>query len=215
LIKQARDPYALFEIISVVTSGLIAEWVVMSLGGNSKAVGAIPVGLALGLMIFSHHERGETPRSLGFRFDNFWPALRLLLVPTIVAGAVVVLGNLWMRGSEFAIAPLRWRFLTLPLWALFQQYALQGFINTRAQLHFGKGAKSILLAGAVFSLLHFPNPILMVLTMFGGVLWAIVYQRVPNLFAPALSHSLASLLLTLSVSPQLGHGLRVGLKYFR
>jgi membrane protease YdiL (CAAX protease family) len=215
LIKQTRDPYALFEIISVVISCLITEWVVMSLGGNSKAIGAIPVGLALGLMIFSHYERGETPRSLGFRFDNFWPALRLLLVPTILAGAVVVLGSLWMRGSEFAIAPLRGRFLTLPLWALFQQYALQGFINTRAQLHFGKGAKSILLAGAVFCLLHFPNPILMVLTLFGGVLWAIVYQRVPNLYAPALSHTLGSLMVTLSISPQLGHGLRVGLKYFR
>lgn len=199
----------------MVTSCLITEWVVMSLGGNSKAIGAIPVGLALGLMIFSHHERGETPRSLGFRFDNFWPALRLLLAPTIVAIAVVVLGCLWMRGSEFAIAPLRPRFLTLPLWALFQQYALQGFINTRAQLQFGKGAKSILLVGAVFSLLHFPNPILMVLTLFGGVLWAIVYQRVPNLYAPALSHALGSLMVTLSVSPQLGHGLRVGLKYFR
>ena len=198
----------------MVTSGLIAEWVVMSLGGNSKAVGTIPVALALGLMIFSHHERGETPRSLGFRFDNFWPALRLLLVPTMVAGALVLLGSRWLRGSEFALAPLRWRFLTLPLWALFQQYALQGFINTRAQLHFGKGVKSILLVGAAFSLLHFPNPILMLLTLIGGVLWAIVYQRVPNLYAPALSHALASFLLTLSVSPQLGHGLRVGLKYF-
>ena len=198
----------------MVTSGLIAEWVVMSLGGNSKAVGAIPVALALGLMIFSHHERGETPRSLGFRFDNFWPALRLLLVPTMVAGALVLLGSRWLRGSEFALAPLRWRFLSLPLWALFQQYALQGFINTRAQLRFGKGAKSVLLTGAAFSLLHFPNPILMVLTFIGGVLWAIVYQRVPNLYVPALSHALASLLLSLSLSPQLGHGLRVGLKYF-
>ena len=128
----------------------------MSLGGNSKTIRAIPVGLALGRS--SRTMNAETPRSLGFRFDNFWPALRLLLAPTIVAGAVVVLGSWWARGSDFAIAPLRWRFLTLPLWALFQQYALQGFIHTRAQLHFGKGAKSILLVGAVFSLLHFPIP---------------------------------------------------------
>jgi hypothetical protein len=45
----------------------------------------------------------------------------------------------------------------------------------------------------------------MVVTLFGGALWAIVYQRVPNLYAPA-SHALGSLMVTLTVSPQLGHG---------
>jgi len=214
LTQETKDPLALWEIVSVVTSCLITEWVVMAFVGNSKTIGAIPAGFALGFMIFSHRERGETPRSLGFRFDNFLGAVRLLLWPTLIAAVSIVLVSWWLRGSDFALAPLRARFLSLPLWALFQQYALQGFINQRAQLSLGKGVKSIVLVAVVFSLLHFPNPILMALTLVGGVLWATVYQRAPNLFAPALSHAFVSLLLALSVSPNLMNGLRVGLKYF-
>lgn len=182
---------------------------------NSKAVGTIPVLLALAFMIFSHHERAETARDIGFRWDNFRAAALLLLLPTILIVVLIVLISWMMREKEFAFAPLRLRFLSLPLWALFQQYALHGFINRRAQLGLGRGVGSIVLVGAVFSLVHFPNPLLMGLTLIGGLLWATVYQRVPNLFALALSHAIASLTVALSVSPTLSHGLRVGMKYFR
>ena len=213
MIQKAKDRTALWEIISVITSCLIAEWVVLAFVSN-KAVVAIPAALAVAFMIFSHHERGETARDIGFRFDNFWAATRLLLLPTTVAAVLIVLVSWLIRGHGFAFAPLRLRFLSLPLWALFQQYALQGFINRRAQLSLGNGVKSIVLVAAIFSLMHFPNPVLMALTLIGGVLWATVYQRTPNLFALALSHAFASLTLALSVSPSLVHGLRVGLKYF-
>jgi len=43
-----------WEIASVVTSCLIGEWVVPSFTGGNKIVLAVPVLLALVLMIFSH-----------------------------------------------------------------------------------------------------------------------------------------------------------------
>ena len=213
--QEVKDLSPFWEIISVVTSCLIAEWVVFAFVGDSKAVGAIPVALALAFMIFSHYERGETARDIGFRLDNFWAAVRLLLLPTIIAAILILFIGWLIRGSEFALAPLRMRFLTLPFWALFQQYALQGFINRRAQLSLGTGIKSIVLVAVLFSLLHSPNPLLMGLTLIGGLLWATAYQRAPNLFALALSHAFTSLLVALSVSPNLVNGLRVGMKYFR
>ena len=61
---------ALWEIVSVVVSCLIAEWVVLAFAGTNKVVLAVPIALALTLMIFSHRVYGETPNEIGFRFDD-------------------------------------------------------------------------------------------------------------------------------------------------
>ncbi len=205
--------FALWEILSVVTSCLLVEWVVLSFAGRSKLVAAIPVLLALGFMIFSHRERGETLRDISFRADNFFAACRLLLIPTVIA-VIAIVAVAWFTRPSIFVAPWRNRLLLLPVWVLFQQYVLNGFINRRAQLALGQGTKSILLTAAVFSLFHFPNPLLAILTFAGGLVWATVYQRQPNLLALAVSHAVVSLTLALNVSDTLLNNLRVGFKYF-
>lgn len=204
---------AIWEILSIITSCLIAEWVVMSFVGTSKLITGIPILLAMGLMVFSHRERGETLRDIGFRTDNFFASCRLLLLPTAAAVLVIVALSWFMNHAIFA-SHFRARYISLPLWALFQQYALNGFINRRAQLSFGKGAKSVILVGTVFGLLHLPNPLLATLTLIAGLFWAFAYQKQPNLFALAISHTLASITLALTLPPSLLNSLRVGFKYF-
>ena len=130
LIKTNERTLAMWEIVSVVVSCLIAEWVVLAFVGRSKFVLAIPIALALMLMLVSHRAYGETLPEIGFRWDNFLAAVKLLILPTVAAIVIVVLIS---RGAS-AKDPLRWRFLLVPLWALFQQYVLQGFINRRVQI---------------------------------------------------------------------------------
>jgi uncharacterized membrane protein len=204
---------ALWEIVSIVTSCLVAEWIVLAFVGRSKLILAVPILLAIGLMVFSHSERGETLRDIGFRMDNFLAACRLLLLPT-VAAVVVIIAAGWFTQHTLFSSPWRTRFISLPLWALFQQYTLNGFINRRAQMAFGKGAKSVALVAIIFGLLHLPHPLLAVLTFIGGLIWAAVYQSQPNLFALTLSHSIVSIALALTISPNLLNSLRVGFKYF-
>ncbi len=205
---------ALWEIASVTASFLIAEWMVLPFAGNSKLVAAIPIGLAFALMLYSHRTRGETAREIGWRLDNFWRAARLLTLP-VLAAAILIVGAGWLlKGLRFdGRQILEWA-LWLPLWGFMQQYVLQGFINRRAQLALGRGWPSVLLVATVFALLHLPNPWLAIATFAGGLVWAHVYQRAPNLFALALSHALMSMLLAVSLPPALIKSLRVGIKYF-
>lgn len=210
---------AAWEIASLVVSTLIAEWVVFSLGGGSNLLLAVPLVFAFVFMFCSHRLRGETARDLGWRFDNFLPAMRLLLLPMLsVSGALILFGLLSGGGINFG----RWQggqsILGVPalgfLWGLMQQYALQAFINRRAQILWGRGARSVLLVAVLFGLLHFPNPWLTAATFLGGLLWASVYQRAPNLFALAFSHMLMTWVLISTVPASALRGLRVGYKFF-
>jgi membrane protease YdiL (CAAX protease family) len=203
----------LWEIASVVTSCLIAEWAVFVFIGRNKLIMAIPIGLAFALMLYSHWERGEGLRDIGLRVDNFVASCRLLFIPTALAVILIVTFG-WLTSHGDFGAPWRWRFVALPVWALLQQYVLNGFINRRAQMALGAGAKSIALIAIAFSILHLPSPLLALLTLGAGITWGFVYQRAPNLYALALSHAAVSLTLALTISPYWLNGLRVGFKYF-
>jgi membrane protease YdiL (CAAX protease family) len=203
----------LWEVASVVTSCLIAEWAVFVFIGRNKLIMAIPIGLAFALMLYSHWERGEGLRDIGLRVDNFVASCRLLFIPTTLA-VILIFTFGWLTSHGDFGAPWRWRFVALPVWALFQQYVLNGFINRRAQMALGPGPKGIALIAIAFSILHLPSPLLALLTLVAGVTWGVIYQRAPNLYALALSHAAVSLTLAMTISPYWLNGLRVGFKYF-
>jgi membrane protease YdiL (CAAX protease family) len=212
--KSGDRIIAAWEIVSVVMSFLIAEWIVRPFGSRDRFTAVLPLALAIILMVLSHRARGETLKNIGFRLDNFWPAVRLLILPTLCVAILIIVGGFLTSG--FGSDKWRdWRWLLwLPVWGLVQQYALQGFVNRRAQIVFGSGYRSIFLVATVFALLHLPNPWLTIATFIGGVIWAAMYQRCPNLFAPALSHAAMSLLLVWAIPSSVLRSLRVGLRYF-
>ena len=208
-----------WEIASLFSSALIAEWILSAAAGQTKLIVLIPVTFAFVLMIGSQFLRREGLRDLGFRLDNFLGAVKLLAPPMIVVG-IICAGLGLMSGTRPDL--FRWhaeRPLVLQLvvgfaWGLVQQYALQSFINRRAQIVWPRGLRSVLLTAVLFALLHFPNPWLMLVTFIGGLVWAFVYQRFPNLFALALSHSLMTWVLVSTLPASALDHLRFGFKYF-
>jgi membrane protease YdiL (CAAX protease family) len=209
---------AAWEIVSVVASVLIAEWVVFALAGDSAAALLFPVVAVVAFMLLSHRARGETAREVGWRLDNFAEAARLLALPMLTFGLLLVGVGWYTSRLDF----VRWQggqsLFGVPalslLWGPLQQYALQGFINRRAQMVWGRGWRSVLAVAAVFALLHMPNPWLTLATFAGGLLWAYVYQRAPNLLALGISHALMTWVLVSSAPPEALHNLRVGFKFF-
>ena len=210
---------AIWEIISVAASTLVAEWAVLALSSDKRLL-AVPIACAFAVMFYSHYLRGETLRDLGWRTDNFMSAARLLIIPMLVGALLLALiGWLWLGGGfTFGKRRAGWAIFGFPVWGfawgLLQQYVLQSFINRRAQLVFGQGAMSIILVAALFALLHLPNPWLMGATFLGGLVWAAVYQRAPNLYALALSHAFMTWVLISTLPTNALRGLRVGYKYF-
>ncbi|HEX8556872.1 MAG TPA: CPBP family intramembrane glutamic endopeptidase [Pyrinomonadaceae bacterium] len=216
----AREDRALaaWEIVAAGSSALVAEWVVYALAGGGALALMFPVTTAVALMLLSHRARGESARDVGWRLDNFWRASHLLLPPMLGVTAALVLYG-WRAGTlDFG----RWEggqsVLGVPalslMWGPLQQYALQGFINRRAQIVFGRGPASVLLVAFLFGLFHLPNPWLTLATFTAGLLWAWVYQRAPNLLAVGLSHGLMTWVLISCVPPAALHNLRVGYKFF-
>jgi len=209
---------AAWEIVAASTSALAAEWVVGTLAGRGRLLMLIPVTAAVVFMLLSHRARGESAREVGWRLDNFVEAARLLVPPMLVVSALLV-GLGWHAGTlDFG----RWEggqsIMGVPglslVWGPLQQYALQGFINRRAQIALARGLMSVLLVALLFALFHLPNPWLTLATFAGGLLWAWVYQRAPNILAVGLSHSLMTWVMISSVPPGAFHNLRVGFKYF-
>ncbi|MET0623987.1 MAG: CPBP family intramembrane glutamic endopeptidase [Pyrinomonadaceae bacterium] len=207
-----------WEIAAASTSALVAEWVVYALAGGGTLPLLFPVATAVAFMLLSHRARGETARDVGWRLDNFWRAARLLL-PAMLGVSAVLVSVGWYAGTlDFR----RWEggqsILGVPALSLFwgplQQYALQGFINRRAQMLLGRGRLSVLLVGLLFAVFHLPNPWLTLATFAAGLFWAWVYQRAPNILAVGLSHGLMTWVLISSVPPAALQNLRVGYKYF-
>lgn len=208
-----------WEIASVASSVVISEWMAASAAGISKAIIAVPIALAILLILLSHRLRHESLRDIGFRIDNFGKALSLLALPVFVTALLCLLIG-WRAGTPISF--LRWhpgRSLILQLaagfaWALAQQYVLQGFMNRRAMISARRGWPSVLIVAALFAFLHLPNPWVMVITFVAGLIWAAIYQRVPNLFALAITHSLMTWFIVSTLPPAALKHLRVGIGYF-
>jgi membrane protease YdiL (CAAX protease family) len=167
----------------------------------------------LALVIASHVVRGETPAELGFRRAGFAECARRFAIPVLVVAAIgTVLG--------FALDTVRhveaWRVAGVLAgycwWALFQQYLLNGYFTNRLQASFGDRHHYWVapMAGALFAGAHVPNTLLMAVTLVGGAVAALAWQRHRNLLFLALAHALIGTMLWLVVPDSVSHHLRVG-----
>ncbi len=154
----------------------------------------------------------DSPKTLGWRADNLWPATsRAGLVfgafTIVLLAAGFVLGAPRHVPAHLASAHRLWTYFAF---CLLQQIALNSFLNNRMMTVIAQRWLSSLLAGAIFSALHWPNPVLVPLTLAGGTAMAWLFARERNIIPLAIGQALLGSLVWWAFPVAWHHRLRVG-----
>ncbi len=183
-----------------------------------QILAAVPIVL----IFISWYLRSDTLKTLGIVPQ--WPSKKMALTMFAAFGIfwliVLVCGMVWnpkffskVVTEEFWYKYAR-MFCDYYLWALFQQLWVCGFFANRLSMLFNNDKKAIVATGLLFMLVHFPNPVLMIATLIGGILSAYFFLNMRNLYLIALAHAILgpTIRLFLDYSLRIGPGF---LSWFR
>ena len=163
-------------------------------------------------LILSFALHRDTPKTLGWRADNLWPATRRA-VPIFV---VFVLGLLLVGAALGAFHRLPAHFIDPRrlvgyfAFCVLQQVALQSLTMNRllAGLHSELLAATV--AGAIFGALHWPNPVLVPLTALGGGVMCWLFAKERNILPLFCGQTILGALVWWAFPLAWHHSMRVG-----
>jgi len=166
----------------------------------------------LAWLLVSAAVRRDTPKTAGWRADNLWPATQrafLFFAPAsaAVCGAGLFLGMLH-RLPVHLIDPRR--FVGYLAFCVMQQVALNSFLTSRLFTYFERPWPAAMAAGIIFAALHWPNPVLVPLTLVGGVAMAWLFARERNILPLALGQAILGALVWWAFPLAWHHSMRVG-----
>ena len=159
---------------------------------------------------------GDTPKSLGMRADNLWPATRqaavvygVFVIALVVTG--LALGRPLRPPSNYRSFDRLWAYFAFCLW---QQIALNSLLTNRLVSLVTRRWLASAIAGAIFSALHWPNPVLVPLTLTGGAAMAWMFARERNILPLAVGQALLGSLVWWAFPIAWHHMLRIGPGYY-
>lgn len=100
-------------------------------------------------------------------------------------------------------------------WAFLQQFLAQSFFFLHLEYLLRSGRRAVLATALVFSSAHIPNPVLVPVTLVGGVILSEMFRRNRTLYMLAVAHTLIALSLAISIPETVLHDMRVGIGYIR
>jgi len=170
-----------------------------------------PVWLAAS---FAIHQ--DTPKTMGWRADNLWSATKrsaVIFAPCIggLCLAGILLGA-WHRPLNHLFMPKH--FGGYMAFCLLQQVGLNSYLTNRLLGATGSPARASLLAGTIFALLHWPNPVLIPLTFIGGAAMAWLFGRDRNIIPLAIGQGILGALVWWAFPVAWHHAMRVGPGYY-
>ena len=166
-------------------------------------------------LVASFVARRDTPKTMGWRGDNLWRAAKRAglffgVSSLLILAAGLFLGMVQRRPEH--LVEMR-RFGGYLAFCLLQQVGLNSLVMNRLLAAFEKAEPAALVAGVVFALLHWPNPVLVPLTFVGGVGMAWLFAKERNILVLALGQAILGALVWWAFPLAWHHSMRVGPGY--
>ena len=100
------------------------------------------------------------------------------------------------------------------IWAFAQQFLAQSFFFLHLEHVLRSGRRAVVATSLLFASAHIPNPVLVPVTLAGGLILSELFRRNRTLYPLAVAHALVALALAISVPESVLHDMRVGIGYF-
>ena len=156
----------------------------------------------------------DTPTTLGWRADNLWPATKQAFALYIPMAAALVATGFFLHAPRhlgpISVASVGGYFA----FCVLQQVALNSLLHNRMLSLVQNEWVAAGLTGAVFAACHWPNPVLVPLTIVGGAAMAWMFGRVRNIIPLAIGQTLLGVLVAWAFPVAWHHHMRVGPGYY-
>lgn len=135
----------------------------------------------------------------------------ILLAGALLCGAIVLIGIPLRFAAAGNSLPLSrsWQYV---VWALAQEFILQGIFFVRLESLLGS-RRAVLAAAGLFAIAHLPSPVLTALSLLGGILFCELFRRFRNLYPLGIIHGALGLTIAASLPDRWLHHMRVGIGY--
>ena len=158
----------------------------------------------------------DTPKTLGWRADNLRPASQQAAIVfgiciAALAAAGLYLGAVHRLPAHFLDSH---RFLGYFSFCLLQQIALNSYLMDRFLYAVESPWVAASLASVVFALLHWPNPVLVPLTLVGGFAMCWLFARQRNILPLTLGQAVLGGMVWWVFPIAWHHSMRVGPGYY-
>ncbi len=170
-----------------------------------------------GTILLTHLLHRDSIAKLGLGLDELRAsaesilpiALPALLLPLLIYGFASHRLTLLWPGKQSLLG-----FVGYGTWSLFQEYLTQSFFNNRLMSVIRNRQVSSFATALMFGSAHIPNPVLMLATFVGGLLFSWSFARHRNIWPLALAHMAGGFLVAAVCPPALTHNMRVGPGYY-
>ena len=206
----------LLEVVTVFALAECAIWTSVISHGISIACGVIAA-----LMVLFHWIEAYSPADI----RAFWAPNGIIeeyveLAVAFLLCAVLILMISLAYDPHILNAPQLAKRFSISVGcylgnALWQQLLVLGYFLPQLEKGFKHQRTAFVALGCMFALVHLPNPVLVPVTLIGGMLCAYYYRKTRNIYLIILAHSVLAVAIMYFLPAAWHHHLRIGPGFWR